>query len=159
MILSFVYDLHDYDLYDPYCTVLTWAFHYDPSMIAMILLHSESVSIYDLYYYYYCVVQTWAFMIIITSMMLLWSLWSLLHCVNMDVYDPYYIYDPSDYDLYNAYCTVKTWKFMILITSTTFWSWSLWSLLHSANIGISIMIHTTSMTLLWLLWSYCTVKA
>ena len=114
-------------------------------MIAMILLHSESISIYDLYYSY-CAVQTWAFLIINTFMMLLWSLQSLLHCENMDVYDPYYIYDsfwlwslqcllhsenmdiydphyihdPSDHDLYDPYCIMETWTYMILITYMIF---------------------------------------
>ena len=41
----------------------------------------------------------------------------LLHSENIDIYDPYYTYDPSIYDLYHYYCTRKIWALMILITS------------------------------------------
>ena len=35
----------------------------------------------------------------------------------MDIYDTYFTYDSSIYELYHYYCTRKIWAFMILITS------------------------------------------
>ena len=97
----YICDAFDYDLYGPYCIAKAWAF--------MILIAKVKADLK----LGVCIVARTKDDISSNRA----GLRSSLHIENMEIYDPYYIFDPFDCDLHGPYCTEKLWAFMILITS------------------------------------------
>ena len=76
----------------------------------------------------------------------------------MYVYDPYYIHDPSDHDLYDFYCKWKHGHLWSLLHPWSFWPWSLQSLSHNENMDVYDPYHIHDPPDHDLCGPYCIIK-